>query len=258
MRHLVSSIHWAVVAAAGLTPLTPIPVSGQPVIFSVNTHRGNDTLYVGERAFISFDVDGQGAQIQGLVFPLEFSFGAGSLMGAMPDDVALDFDLNFQGGFGGPQVDPVLHGTDPDTLLVGMTPWGGPWITSGPQWAIRAYFQPKAPGQIVTDSIFLPPANTLAALNPFGQIFEIEWHSPAITVLPCPNILGDVNQNGQVTSADIILFVNCVFLCDPGPHDIWDLGDVNCNGVATVADVIHMVNYVFKSMPLPFCCNVLD
>jgi len=93
MRHHLSWISWAAILAAILLLLAPRSAHGQPVIFSVETHRGNDTLYVGERAFISFDVDGQGAEIQRLVFPLEFSFGAGSLMGNVPDEVRLDFDF---------------------------------------------------------------------------------------------------------------------------------------------------------------------
>ena len=244
------------------TPLDDATVlslrAGQPVLISVEAHRGNDTLYVGERSFISFDVDGQGAQIQGLEFPLEFSYGAGSLVGAMPDEVQLEFAPPFLGGFLWPMVFDSLKGTDPDTVGFGLVPLAGPWVTAGSEWAARLYFQPKATGRITIDSIFLPPANLLGVQSPLGQSLPLEWHSPVITVLPCPTVQGDVNQNGQVTAADVILFVNCVFLCGPGPFPILELGDVNCDGVATVSDAILIVNYVFKGQPLPFCCKVLD
>jgi hypothetical protein len=264
MRHHVSWhipwILWVAIAAALLLLLAPRNAHGQPVTYSVNTHRGGDTLYVGENTYISFDVDGHGALIVGMVFPLDFSFGAGSLMGSMSDKVYLEFNPLFSSINPPPccVVGDSLMGTDPDTLLVGIVVFGGPWITSGPEWAFRASFKPLAPGQIRIDSITLPPANHLAALNPLGEELQLEWSAPLFAVLPCPNVLGDVNQNGTVTSGDIILFVKCVFACDFGGFDILELGDVDCNGQPTVADVIHMVNYVFKGMPLPFCCIVLD
>lgn len=262
MRHHVSWnvswIFWAAIAAAILLLLAPRSAHGQPVIFSVETQRGNDTLYVGEVAFISFDVDGQGAEIQGLVFPLEFSFGAGSLIGSMLDNASLEILPQFLSGFHVIQPQDSLTGTDPDTLVLGLVSFGGPWYTNGPEWAARVHFQPLAPGRIVIDSIMVPPANHLVALNPVGEEFPLEWYSSVITVLPCPNVLGDVNEDGKVTSTDIILFIRCVFLCEFGPYDILELGDVNCSGTATASDAIYMVNHVFKSVSLPFCCNVLD
>ena len=263
MRHHaswnLSWIFWAALAAAILLLLAPRAAHGQPVIFSVETHGGNDTLYVGEQATILFEADGQGALIQGLVLPLEFSFGAGSLIGVMPGDASLDTLPRFIPQFiSEPPPWNHLAGTDPDTLVFGGVSLEGPWVTNGSEWFIRLHFQPLAPGEIWIDSITLPPAIQLAALNPLGAELPLEWHSPVITVLPCPTVLGDVNQNGQVTAADIILFINCIFLCGPGPFDILEIGDVNCDGVATVSDVIHIVNYVFKGVPLPFCCKVLD
>jgi len=78
------------------------------------------------------------------------------------------------------------------------------------------------------------------------------------TVLPCPTVLGDVNEDGKVTAADIILLARCIFVCGPGTWPILDLGDVNCSGTATSTDAILLVNNVFKSTALPFCCNVPD
>jgi hypothetical protein len=159
---------------------------GQPVIFGVETDRGNDTLYVGEPSRLSFTVDGQGAQIQGLVF------------------------------------------------------------------------KPLNSGTIVLDTTLLPPANRLAALDPSGASLPLEWNSGPITVLPCPTVLGDVNEDGAVTSADVIVLVQCVFKCGPGPFDVLDLGNVDCGLSTTAADVIRIVNFVFKGVELPFCCIVLD
>lgn len=248
----------ALLPAAWLLVCPVQPAHGQPVVFTVETQRGSDTLYVGERAYLSFNLDGQGAQIQGVVYPLLFTFGAGNLMAASPNDVAYAIAPPFENQFSFPVVKDSLTGTDPDTLLAGAVATGGPWVTNGSEYWMRLNFQPLAPGQIAIDSTMLPPANRLAALSPIGDAFPLTWATPTITVLPCPNVLGDVNQSGQVTSADIIALVNCIFKCGPGIFAELELGDVNCSGMTTVSDVILIVNYVFKGMPLPFCCNVLD
>jgi parallel beta-helix repeat protein len=63
---------------------------------------------------------------------------------------------------------------------------------------------------------------------------------------------GDVNNNGAITSADIIYLVNYVFKGGPAPNPLWT-ADVNNNGAITSADIIYLVNYVFKGGPAPVC-----
>lgn len=68
----------------------------------------------------------------------------------------------------------------------------------------------------------------------------------------CPiAITGDINVNGSVTSADIILEVNYCFKGGPPPLPCVAAGDVNCSGTITSADIIFMVNFVFKGGPAP-------
>jgi len=64
---------------------------------------------------------------------------------------------------------------------------------------------------------------------------------------------GDVNADGDITSADIIYMVIYVFKGGP-PAVIPSHSDVNCDGVTTSADIIYLVNYVFKSGTEP--CSV--
>lgn len=64
------------------------------------------------------------------------------------------------------------------------------------------------------------------------------------------DLSGDVNDNGSVSSADIIAMVNYIFKGIPfasGPAN----GDVNCTGFLTASDIIYLVNYVFKGGPAP-------
>jgi hypothetical protein len=68
----------------------------------------------------------------------------------------------------------------------------------------------------------------------------------------CPIVLtGDVNNNGSITSADIIYLVGYVFKGGPAPLPCIAAADVNCNGSVTSADIIYLVGYVFKGGPAP-------
>jgi len=62
---------------------------------------------------------------------------------------------------------------------------------------------------------------------------------------------GDVNVNGSITSADIIVLVAYVFKGGVAPQPIAEAGDVNCDHSVTSADIIYLVNHVFKGGPGP-------
>ena len=63
---------------------------------------------------------------------------------------------------------------------------------------------------------------------------------------------GDVNNDGAISSSDIIYAVGYVFKGGPEPTPCVAVGDVDCSGMITSSDIIEIVNYVFKSGP-PFC-----
>ena len=69
----------------------------------------------------------------------------------------------------------------------------------------------------------------------------------------CDFVLGDMNHDGVITSADIIYAVNFAFKGGPPPLPFVAAGDVNCDAVVTAADIIFLVNYVFKGGAAPFC-----
>ena len=69
-------------------------------------------------------------------------------------------------------------------------------------------------------------------------------------------VAGDVNDNGTITSADIIYLVNFVFKGDATPLPCEANGDVNCNGSVTSADIIYLVNFVFKGDAAP--CDICN
>ena len=63
-------------------------------------------------------------------------------------------------------------------------------------------------------------------------------------------VYGDFNENGLVTSADIIANVGFVFKGDP-PATPVSRSDADGNCVVTSADIIYLVNFVFKGGPDP-------
>ena len=82
-----------------------------------------------------------------------------------------------------------------------------------------------------------------------APLLHITW------TLPCPvTKTGDLNTDGNLTSADIIGMVNFVFKGGAHPQPCDATADVNCNGSVTSADIIFMVNHVFKGAAGP--CDV--
>lgn len=73
-------------------------------------------------------------------------------------------------------------------------------------------------------------------------------------------VAGDANDDGIVSSSDIIYMVNHVFKSGPEPLPCPATGDATADGVLTSADVIWLVNYTFKSgiPPLDVCALVPD
>ncbi len=61
--------------------------------------------------------------------------------------------------------------------------------------------------------------------------------------------LGDANKDGQLTSADIVLLLNFVFLGEPIEPP--ELADLNCDGIYAGADIVLALNAVFLGQPPP-------
>jgi hypothetical protein len=62
---------------------------------------------------------------------------------------------------------------------------------------------------------------------------------------------GDLNQDGTLAPADIVLVLNCIFLNVPTPAGL-DACDLDGNG-PSASDVVVMINAVFLENPLPPC-----
>lgn len=60
--------------------------------------------------------------------------------------------------------------------------------------------------------------------------------------------IGDVNYDGSVDLADVILLANYLFKGQYIAHVLL-IGDVNCDGCVNLGDVIYLANYLLKSGP---------
>ncbi len=73
-----------------------------------------------------------------------------------------------------------------------------------------------------------------------------------------PNdILGDVNSNLTVESADIVYLINYIFKGGPGFAPFWK-GDTNGDCKVSLGDIVYLINYLFKGGPAPqlnFSCS---
>jgi hypothetical protein len=67
----------------------------------------------------------------------------------------------------------------------------------------------------------------------------------------------DVNGDGPINAADVVVFVNYVYLNEDMraalPSCRASNGDWNCDGIINPADVVLMVNYVYQASGLGPC-----
>lgn len=107
-------------------------------------------------------------------------------------------------------------------------------------------FSPSCNGKIELDSVLMPPANTIQFVDLHSQRIPVNFVKGVITINP----MGDLNVDGQFTSTDVVLLLNCAFLgegdCTPSCR-----ADVNCDGVLTAADVVIQLNKVYLNTPYP-------
>ncbi len=70
----------------------------------------------------------------------------------------------------------------------------------------------------------------------------------------CPGVKGDMNADAALTSADVVLLLNCTFL-GTGSCNLC-FADVNCDGSLTSADVVLELNAAFLGQTDPPWCGM--
>jgi hypothetical protein len=67
---------------------------------------------------------------------------------------------------------------------------------------------------------------------------------------------GDVNNDGVITSADIVYLINYLFITGPTPAFPSARADANGDHNITAADCVYLINYLFLHGPLPNCAEL--
>lgn len=73
------------------------------------------------------------------------------------------------------------------------------------------------------------------------------WYGPGSPA--CAASKGDMNADGNLTSSDVVLMLNCVFLGTGTCTNCFT--DLNCDGNLTSSDVVLELNAVFLGAPFP-------
>ncbi len=122
-----------------------------------------------------------------------------------------------------------------------------PYMVPGSGEFVYLYFSILDTGFVSIDSSFLPwqDFGFLDILaNRFIPIFlKDEFYIR-------PELLGDVNHDGQVDIGDIVFLVNYLFKHSIAPEPI-ESGDVNGDCEVNIGDVVCLMNYLFKNGDLP-------
>jgi len=72
-----------------------------------------------------------------------------------------------------------------------------------------------------------------------------------VTIKYVQFLRGDVNNDGEITIADVVYLINYLFRFGPAPIPIPQVGDANCNGNVDISDAVYLIRYLFKGGPPP-------
>lgn len=102
------------------------------------------------------------------------------------------------------------------------------------------------PEDTVTIPNGTPTVTSISSMTPTGNPTTDDYFSVTYQTSggPPATTRGDLNNDGFLTPADIVLELNLVFLSQIPPAGAAE-GDVNCDGLLTPADVVLLLNKVF-------------
>lgn len=238
--------------------LSPHESFAQPVTIRVETDMGNDTLFLERPGSIIFNVQvSEGTEIAAMKFPMLFNFTNGNIMGPIVE--GSQFTYAVYAGFFEIRAFSEYYGdsvTDPDTLVwLLISDWGHGLRTSAE--LVRITFTPLDTGWITVDSMPSPLGSLgLEVVDQFGMLLPFDWKSATFAVVPCPVKMGDVNEDGRLSTADVVHIVSYLFRGGAGFTPRPEVGDVDCSGENAVADVVYLVDYLFRGGPPPCGCFV--
>jgi photosystem II stability/assembly factor-like uncharacterized protein len=109
----------------------------------------------------------------------------------------------------------------------------------GTDWVPLGAGMPIVP---VLDLSFHLPTRTLVAATHGRSMFKINL---------CGSARGDMNADGQVSTSDVVLMINCAFLVEGSCYRCF--ADINCDGRLSPADIVSELIWVYLSQPPSSC-----
>jgi hypothetical protein len=240
-----------------IMPTIHVPPKPETIRYRITTSTLTDTLFFGNPVTIHFRLDASGQNIAGIGLGHTWGFSNGNIIGPHSDETG---EVVLTPAFASPYESLDYGdalGNNPDTSRLGAIDFDGQGYNGdGTIWSLT--FTPTDTGTIFIDTATLPPACCpLLANDSAGNSLPVDFIPGRIAVVPCPyDLMGDVNQDQVLSSADIIYSVNYTFKSGPDPLPDRSVGDVNCSGGVSGADIIWMVNHIFKGGPEPCPCIV--
>lgn len=231
-----------------------------PVVYDIYTNHPSDTIYLGNPAEIILYINAGPHTLAWSTWALT----ATSTNGLSLDSLVIGGNIifsekvieAFQSGY---IWDHWAGVEQPDSIaLDAYTLSGSGWTGAGAYATIS--FEPQDTGTILIDTatigfdgFFRISSNTG---TPQAETLPIDWQAHTIVVAPCPWKVGDLNDDGVITVADILLLVIYVFKGGAPPQPYALMGDADCSRRVSSADIIYLVNYQGKSGPEPCPCFI--
>jgi len=234
-------------------------VGAQSVRLDIHTANGTDTSYFGIPLVVDFRLDASSTDwLEAIWIPLELQFTNGNILGpfgpnGFPQIVWLPASDVFESR--GVHFE---EATDPDSLTIYPFSFAGTNFT-GAAVICRMDVEPLDTGSIDFTTTFMPTQGEMFAwcqVGAYNGEVAVDFNAPRIVVEPCPAaMMGDANNDGAITSADIIYLVIYVFRSGPEPLPVRLAGDADCNRRITSADIVYLAAYIFRSGPVPCPCT---
>ena len=149
-----------------------------------------------------------------------------------------------------------VQGAPPGHALLGFM-YGGNYQKQIRLARIRLTLPPSALERTIHLQWTTLPPHNIAMVSSFERVVIPPGSFPPWEprLFPCRAIVtGDLQEDGGISSADVILLVNYTFKGTAPPGPCAAAADVDCSGTVTSSDVIKLVNHVFKGGAKP--CNV--
>lgn len=124
---------------------------------------------------------------------------------------------------------------------------GEEFIPPGKGVLIDLYFTIQDTGYSIIDTC-TPPLSFFHFIDQNENYFLPIFHQYEFQILGNSSLMGDVNQDGQITIADVVRLINYLFKSGPPPGYL-HAGDVNADGGISVSDIIYFINYLFRGGP---------